>query len=40
MKRSGVTGTPAFYINGTLHDGSWDYDSLMKALSRGLEHAR
>jgi protein-disulfide isomerase len=30
--RSGVNGTPAFYINGFRHDGGWDYASLMTAL--------
>ena len=30
--RSGVNGTPAFYINGLRHDGGWDYASLMTAL--------
>lgn len=29
---SGVNGTPAFYINGTRHDGSWDLASLSSAL--------
>jgi protein-disulfide isomerase len=31
---SGVNGTPAFYINGTRHDGSWDFASLASALLR------
>jgi protein-disulfide isomerase len=26
--RSGVNGTPTFFINGLRYDGSWDYDSL------------
>jgi protein-disulfide isomerase len=30
--RSGVNGTPAFYINGFRHDGGWDYASLVGAL--------
>jgi len=30
--RSGVNGTPTFYINGTRYDGSPDYDSLLAAL--------
>jgi protein-disulfide isomerase len=30
--RSGVNGTPTFYINGTRYDGSSDYDSLLAAL--------
>jgi formate-nitrite transporter family protein len=31
---SGVTGTPAFFINGVRHDGLWDEDSLTIALDR------
>jgi protein-disulfide isomerase len=30
--RSGVNGTPTFYINGTRYDGPPDYDSLLAAL--------
>ena len=30
--RSGVNGTPTFYINGTRYDGSTDYESLLEAL--------
>jgi protein-disulfide isomerase len=30
--RSGVQGTPTFYINGVQHRGSYDVDSLMQAL--------
>jgi len=30
--RSGVNGTPTFFINGRRHDGSWELDSLMDAL--------
>ncbi len=30
--RSGVNGTPTFFINGTRYDGSADYDSLLAAL--------
>lgn len=30
--RSGVNGTPTFFINGTRYDGSWDRDSLLEAL--------
>jgi len=32
--RSGVNGTPCFFINGTRHDGPWDADSLIQALRR------
>ena len=30
--RSGVNGTPTFFINGVRHDGPWDFESLMGAL--------
>jgi protein-disulfide isomerase len=30
--RSGVNGTPTFYINGVRHDGSWDAVSLLEAV--------
>ena len=30
--RSGVNGTPAFFINGLRYDGSWDFGPLLKAL--------
>jgi len=30
--RSGVNGTPTFFVNGIRHDGAWDIDSLMTAL--------
>jgi protein-disulfide isomerase len=29
---SGVSGTPAFFVNGRLHEGSFDAGSLMAAL--------
>jgi protein-disulfide isomerase len=32
--RSGVNGTPAFYINGARHDGSYDIETLLAALER------
>jgi protein-disulfide isomerase len=32
--RSGVNGTPTFFINGVRHDGAWDYGSLIAALQR------
>jgi protein-disulfide isomerase len=32
--RSGVNGTPTFFINGARHDGSWDLDRLLEALER------
>jgi protein-disulfide isomerase len=30
--RSGVNGTPTFFINGIRYDGSWDPDTLIEAL--------
>jgi protein-disulfide isomerase len=30
--RSGVTGTPTFFVNGVRHDGGYDAASLMQAL--------
>jgi protein-disulfide isomerase len=32
--RSGVNGTPTFYINGTRHDDSYDAETLLAALER------
>ena len=32
--RSGVNGTPTFFINGQRHDGSFDSDSLVGAVDR------
>ena len=32
--RSGVNGTPSFYINGRRHDGPWDAANLLAALQR------
>lgn len=34
--RSGVNGTPAFYINGARHDASFEYDVLVAALNAAL----
>jgi protein-disulfide isomerase len=36
--RSGVNGTPTFFINGTRHDAPPDYDSLLAALEAELTH--
>jgi protein-disulfide isomerase len=36
--RSGVNGTPCFFINGYRHDGSWDADTLVAALSRATSY--
>jgi protein-disulfide isomerase len=32
--RSGVNGTPSFYINGARHDDSYDIETLLAALER------
>jgi protein-disulfide isomerase len=32
--RSGVNGTPTFYINGRRHDDSYDFETLLAALER------
>jgi protein-disulfide isomerase len=37
--RSGVNGTPSFFINGVRHDGGWDYASLMTALQNAANEA-
>lgn len=34
--RSGVNGTPTFFINGERHDGSWDYEDLVAAIQAAL----
>lgn len=31
---AGVTGTPAFFVNGLLHEGAFDAGSLVEALER------
>ncbi|AFL89117.1 protein-disulfide isomerase [Terriglobus roseus DSM 18391] len=36
--RSGVQGTPAFFINGVRFDGANDYDSMVKAIEQTLLH--
>jgi protein-disulfide isomerase len=33
--RSGVTGTPGFFVNGRLHEGAYDAGSLVEALRGG-----
>jgi protein-disulfide isomerase len=35
--RSGVNGTPTFFINGRRHDGPWDLESLTLAIVGELE---
>jgi protein-disulfide isomerase len=34
--RSGVNGTPSFYINGVRHDDSFDTETLLTALQRAI----
>jgi protein-disulfide isomerase len=34
--RSGVNGTPTFFINGIRHDDSFDFDVLLKAMEAAL----
>jgi NhaA family Na+:H+ antiporter len=34
--RSGVNGTPTFYINGQRYDGPWDVESLVEEIERPL----
>jgi protein-disulfide isomerase len=38
--RSGVNGTPTFFINGTRYDGSPDYASLLAALELHLNKSK
>ncbi len=35
--RSGVNGTPTFFINGTRHDGPFDYQTLLGALENAVD---
>jgi protein-disulfide isomerase len=38
--RSGVNGTPTFFVNGVRHDGRWDLESLEEAVDlAAAEHA-
>ena len=37
--RSGVNGTPTFYINGTRHDGSYELEPLLTAVERAAEQS-
>jgi protein-disulfide isomerase len=34
--RSGVNGTPGFFINGLRYDGDWDEESLIASLKKTL----
>ena len=38
--RSGVNGTPTFYINGFRHDRSYDFTTLSRALREALANSR
>ena len=35
--RSGVNGTPTFFINSVRHDDAFDFDTLLMALQRAAE---
>jgi protein-disulfide isomerase len=35
--RSGVNGTPTFFINGVRHDGAYDFDTLLAAIRARLK---
>jgi len=35
--RSGVNGTPTFFINGLRHDGSYEFEILLQTLQRAAE---
>jgi protein-disulfide isomerase len=37
--RSGVNGTPSFYVNGIRYNNSWDYDTLSSTLTRVIDEA-
>lgn len=30
--RSGVNGTPTFFVNGVRHDGDWSYEPFLEEL--------
>jgi protein-disulfide isomerase len=38
--RSGVNGTPTFFINGVRHDDAWDLDTLTQALLAAVNGVR
>jgi protein-disulfide isomerase len=38
--RSGVNGTPTFFINGNRHDGSWEFPELLLVIDELVESAR
>jgi protein-disulfide isomerase len=35
-RSSGVTGTPAFFINGAWYEGPYDFDSMLVAAENAL----
>jgi protein-disulfide isomerase len=37
--RSGVNGTPSFYVNGMRHDGPWDFANLLAAIQGATDAA-
>ena len=37
--RSGVNGTPSFYINGIRYNNSWEFDTLFETLTYTIEEA-
>jgi protein-disulfide isomerase len=38
--RSGVNGTPTFFINGHRHDGSFDFETLVSAIRQAMVTAK
>jgi protein-disulfide isomerase len=38
--RSGVNGTPTFFINGNRHEDSFDYETLVEAIDAALAHGK
>jgi protein-disulfide isomerase len=38
-ERSGVQGTPTFFINGVVYRGSWEHDALLAALQAASQEA-
>jgi protein-disulfide isomerase len=34
--KSGVNGTPTFHINGTRHEGAFDFEALAEALENAV----
>jgi protein-disulfide isomerase len=38
--RSGVNGTPTFFINGHRHDGSFEFESLVSAIQQAMTTAK